>query len=371
VVEPFDPARAEAEAARLLGRPVTLIGVLGGGRNSRVCEIVSGGRRLALKTYHRRRAGDRDYVAAEYDALCFLWGLGERRIPAPLAADARAGYLITEFVEGDAVTAAAATPADLDQCAAFIVSLRQATAVPGSRSLPPASEACLSPAMHLEHIERRLLRLETAADLDALDGRPRVFVAQELRLALEGATRHAAEALDGDTDFQAQLPLELQTLSPSDFGFHNCRRRPTGELVFLDFEHFGWDDPAKLVCDVLLHPGMGLGPAAGQHFAARACAGLGDARLPRRVDALLPLVGLKWCTILLNEFLPGDLARRTFAGRQGDRGAVQEAQLAKARKMLDLVTGHLQPAATGRVSGRCRKKLPPELVAASRSAGNG
>ena len=52
--------------------------------------------------------------------------------------------------------------------------------------------------------------------------------------------------------------------------------------------------------------------------------------LAKRVETVYPLFGLKWITILLNEFVPEDLRRRRFAGI----AASQAAQLAKARRML-------------------------------------
>ena len=51
------------------------------------------------------------------------------------------------------------------------------------------------------------------------------------------------------------FPQRLRVLSPSDFGFHNALRRPDGTIVFVDFEYFGWDDPAKMMADAMLHPG--------------------------------------------------------------------------------------------------------------------
>ncbi|HBE94415.1 MAG TPA: hypothetical protein DDW80_03040 [Desulfovibrio sp.] len=63
-------------------------------------------------------------------------------------------------------------------------------------------------------------------------------------------------------------------------------------------------------------------------------AGLGDPGLRPRLAALLPLFGLKWCMILLNEFLAADFARRTFSGERRDRAEVLRRQLDKARAML-------------------------------------
>jgi hypothetical protein len=105
-------------------------------------------------------------------------------------------------------------------------------------------------------------------------------------------------------------------------------------LVFLDFEYFGWDDPAKTVADFLLHPGMQLSPALKQRFFPGMMAAFaGMPKLQHRVRAVRPLFALKWCSILLNEFTLEDRARRCFAG--GAQGAWNETvQLEKARRML-------------------------------------
>ena len=42
-------------------------------------------------------------------------------------------------------------------------------------------------------------------------------------------------------------------LSPSDVGFHNILRIKN-KLYFHDFEYAGWDDPYKLVVDILIQP---------------------------------------------------------------------------------------------------------------------
>ncbi len=61
--------------------------------------------------------------------------------------------------------------------------------------------------------------------------------------------------------------------------------------------------------------------------------------LPRRVESVYPLFGLKWCLILLNEFLPDPYLRRQFAVTTGvDRRALQLQQLEKAGHMLKRVT---------------------------------
>jgi hypothetical protein len=141
-----------------------------------------------------------------------------------------------------------------------------------------------------------------------------------------------------------EVLMEHRILSPSDFGFHNAIRRPDGSLVFIDFEYFGWDDPAKLVSDFLWHPAMQLSEAHKQQFVSGVARALNNhALLAQRLPVAYPLYGVKWCTILLNEFLPEHWARRTFAGDTRPRETVLAEQLHKARtlaaRIADLKVG--------------------------------
>jgi len=135
-----------------------------------------------------------------------------------------------------------------------------------------------------------------------------------------------------------QLPRERQTLSPSDIGFHNALRGADGTLAFVDFEYFGWDDPAKLVSDVLWHPGHTLAPHEALEFRARAAdIYSADPDFEVRLATLFPFFGLRWALIVLNEFLSSDRERREFAGKSGDRLEIEERQLAKARDLVERV----------------------------------
>ncbi|WP_320178460.1 hypothetical protein [Roseovarius pacificus] len=109
-------------------------------------------------------------------------------------------------------------------------------------------------------------------------------------------------------------------------------RRPDGTLFFLDFEYFGWDDPAKLISDFCWHPAMNLSGAQKRQFASGIAEIVPDRDLLlARLPAAHALFGLKWCTILLNEFLPHHWLRRTFAGDERSREVALTEQLEKSR----------------------------------------
>ena len=130
-------------------------------------------------------------------------------------------------------------------------------------------------------------------------------------------------------------------MSPSDYGFHNALRQDNGELVFLDFEYFGWDDPAKMISDFLLHPARMIDFSLKQQFFSEILAGFSENKtLSTRVKIVYPLFGIKWCLILLNEFIPEQLLRRGFADINPiDKRERQAQQLAKAKQMLTQIKG--------------------------------
>ncbi len=199
--------------------------------------------------------------------------------------------------------------------------------------MPPGSDPCFSGADLVAGIAGRRERLgEVAEDNKSL----RVFLSDRFDAVLEEATQQAVQNYEAaDMDFDAAIAEGARTLSPSDFGFHNARRREDGSLVFLDFEYFGWDDPAKLTADILLHPGMVISAEEDEQFRT----GLADIyrddeTYGARLSALWPLFGLRWCLILLNEFLPERWFRRVYADADRDREIAQARQLEKCGGML-------------------------------------
>jgi hypothetical protein len=325
----LDEATAVAQA--LVGDAVTVRRLVTGGRNSRIWRVTSGGRSFALKQYPSRRDDPRDRLSTEVGALRLMERHRIDTVPRVLGVDGEHGYALLSWIDGGDV--AAISDADIDAAIVFLAAIHGLRAAPWAAEQPPAAEACLSGGEIARQIQGRLARLREAAGdenelIDFIDN----SVAQ--RLALEGPKARSAVTAAG-LAFDAELPQEWRSLVPSDFGFHNSLRRPDGSLAFLDFEYFGWDDPVKLTADILLHPGRPLQPPQRQRFrqAARRLYG-GDPAFAERLSAYLPLFGLRWVVILLNEFIPERWQRRVLAGEPGRWSDVKARQLAHAREFL-------------------------------------
>ena len=336
----LDVSRPELEdtVSRILGRRVDSVHKLSGGHNSRVYSVTDGeGRQYVAKVYPSGGPNGRDRLDVEYGALQFLRRHGVECVPRTVGLDRDARSAIFEFVDGDSIPSPTVTTSDIDQAVDFLVCLASLRSAQDSVELPVASEACFSVQEIIENIELRESKLLAVRGEDSLYSDFHDFLDLEFVPAFEKIanwcrSRLESQGLSQDT----KLESEGRTLSPSDFGFHNALRSSDDRIVFLDFEYFGWDDPAKTISDFLLHPGMDLDSTLKSRFWDGIVDGLsGFGNLSRRVEMVYPLWGLKWCMILLNEFVPDLMAIREFSSEaQQDGDSSRERQLNKARRML-------------------------------------
>lgn len=318
--------------ARLLtGADVEDIVPATGGGNNRVFRISAGATAFALKCYPDRTSDTRDRLGAEFKSLGFLKDNGVEAVPAAIACDREKGAALYEWIDGEKIEASG--DGEIDAALAFMKTLSVIPQTPEAIALPLASEACLSAGELVRQIDDRVKHLQAEGVGDGLSEFLNCGLPSILERFLEQAER-AYEDLE--IGFDEDIPQPHRILSPSDFGLHNALRRSDGSIVFLDFEYFGWDDPVKLVSDFLLHPGQALSHPASEHFfrGAAALYGTKDAMFTRRLDALYPLYGIRWCLIILTEFLPNRMALRQLAGRHPDPDQARRDQLGKAQALL-------------------------------------
>jgi Phosphotransferase enzyme family len=305
---------------------------LKGGRNSRVFRVdCADGEVVAVKAYFRSARDRRDRMGCEFRALQLLQREGLREVARPLAADKERHIAIYEFIEGTQLDYSEIKAADIEQTIDFLACLKRIAADGVAGGFPPASEACFSIAAIFENLTARFESLERTASREPLLAH---FLEEEVIPFRKTAEQWCRDfCREHGIDPESEISIDARALSPSDFGFHNTLRRRDGRLAFLDFEYFGWDDPAKTISDFLLHPGMELPLALKQQFFAGAISVFSASpKIEARVRAAYPLFGLKWTTILLNEFTLDHGPRRSFAVGAGSWGPT--AQLEKARRLL-------------------------------------
>jgi hypothetical protein len=336
VSDTLEPAVAALLATLKRGTTVFRLEPLSASGNNRVFTVHCNGETLVLKWYFHDDSDTRDRLGAEYAFLTHAWNMGLRCIPQPLGNDPSTHLALYEFVEGYKLEAKQVDEPAMQQAAEFLAQLNSKQSRAVATALPQASEACFSIAAHFAMVDARLARLDSMPLESDVDRAAAEFVSRlnaywhgtKARL-LQGC---AALGLNPDT----ALPAVDRCLSPSDFGFHNALVRPNGSLCFIDFEYAGWDDPAKAVGDFFSHPGVAVPHAQFEPFLAQALAPFEEKeRLTARVRLLEPISQVKWCCIILNEFLPAAARRRNFANPGADDVARKQRQLDKATTLFE------------------------------------
>ncbi len=318
-------------ANALLVAPAAVEHLRGGGRNSRIYKVRCGAETFALKQYPSRQDDPRDRLGTEVAALELMQRHGIDVIPRVVAVDRDRNFVLLSWIDGDLVTEVG--DRDIDSAASLLSAIHALRHTPEASQQPPAAEACLSGA----EVDRQLkARLSGLAKLTGEEPALGAFLEGEVAPACERYVAIAKGLLEAKAlDFTTEIPQEMRSLVPADFGFHNSLRQGDGSLAYIDFEYFGWDDPVKLTADILLHPGVPLGPTQRDRFRSAAEQLYGeDESFAVRLEALLPLFGLRWVLILLNEFLPERWQRRVLAGAAESWDEAKARQLNKARAFL-------------------------------------
>ena len=310
------------------------------GKNSRVYRlIIEKQNSLVAKIYFQSKNDQRDRLNTERQALEFLWNHGLRDIPKIVHTDEKNGFTIFRFVEGKKIISSETDVNDIENVIGFLTQLKNLGKLQESLGLPTASEAFFTLKEIENNIEKRLNRLLLIQSNNTESRDLKTMLKKTFIPGFEKIKKWSRQkAIVTKVDYNAPISIDERILSPSDFGFHNALKLFDNKLVFLDFEYFGWDDPAKLIIDFVLHPAMNISEDLKSYFVNEIIIRFQITNLLSRVKIMYPLLGLKWCMILLNEFLPNEFERRDFACQyRKEKSKIRAIQLAKSEKMFDFI----------------------------------
>ena len=280
---------------------------IGGRGNSGIYKVkTTKGRVAALKIYAQEIGHNRLY--SEYEGLRLLNETGLMNISSPIGCAPDLGVGLYDWVDGKVVD----TPnvKDIDQALLLVEQLYDVRLLTKWKDFPNASAAVFC-GKDLENqiTDRFELLMSNGPELSVLHE----FLNCELRPIISEIVEWGRLNWPKRYAYDKKLPLESRTLSPSDFGFHNTLRNEAGKIIFIDWEYFGWDDPAKLVGDFLLHPAMNLSQEMKSTWLSGAVKIFGHEIMPR-LRVFWPYLALCWCLILLNEYRRDVWVRRATAG---------------------------------------------------------
>jgi len=301
-----------------------------GGGNNKAYLVQTKSEKYLAKVYYSHPDDLRDRLGNEFLFLTYAWNIGLRCIPKPILSSVENNIGLYEFLEGRKLTPSELSRQHVLKAACFIRDLNQGEKK--DKSLPSASEACFSIEQHLLMIDYRFKKLQTIQLDSELNKQAYAFISEleqkwcEIKTSITSKTKSLSEELNS----------EDRCISPSDFGFHNALITDNGSINFIDFEYAGWDDPAKMVGDFFTQPEV---PVSLEYFDEFISEALSYSKnkdlLIERTHLLFPIFQVKWCCILLNEFLPSSAKRRQFAKSDFVPELNKKLQLKKALQIFD------------------------------------
>ena len=302
--------------------------------NNRVYRMETPEGTFLVKHYFQHPDDPRDRFAAERAFYSCLWNAGVRRTPEPVQWLIEERLAVFEFIFGEKPRIA--TPAMVREALDFFREMNAGRQSPDATRLSMASEACFSLREHLDCVGCRVARLDQIEAETEIDRMAAEFVTERLTPAWRKTGGYIASGTSHG-ELEAKLPETARCISPSDFGFHNSMLTRHGKLRFFDFEYAAWADPAKTVCDFFCQPAVPVDHSHLEEFLGWLLQIFPGPGLEKRVKFLMPLYQVKWCCIILNEFLPTSAARRRFAYSGANEAKRKGEQLARAEKLCSAI----------------------------------
>ncbi|NOX34935.1 MAG: aminoglycoside phosphotransferase family protein [Deltaproteobacteria bacterium] len=317
--------------AGITARHCEIIPLQGG--NNRVYRLIADNDQYILKRYYVSHDDHRSRLSAEYIFLEFVREISVRNVPKPVFCDPARHLALYQYIEGKKPGKNEIGKMHVINALNFIeaINIRNDTDTRSALRIGMASDYCPHIREYVNSVNERVKRLSLISFDAQINKRAKEFIFntvipewEKIKAKIRNSKRKYPDLLEADL-----------ILSPSDFGFHNSIVNPAGDIFFIDFEYAGWDDPLKMVCDFFCQPERPVPLKYLEYFIERTERMVCPAYDFRgKIMLLLPLFRIKWCCIVLNDFLNIDFKRRQYAFFNEDR---REKQLAKA---LDYFARH-------------------------------
>lgn len=306
------------------------------GGNSLIFCVETEAQKLAVKIYPPHHTDQRNRLDVETKTYQFLNKYSIPSIPRLVTTHDTLRWLIIEWIEGEKIDSY--SDSDIQQAIQFITCVHKSRTLSGADTLPLAAEACLSLEILINQIDDRLTKLTSLQCEHHLNH----FLTSKFSSCYFDIRNTSIKyCLQNSDSISSELKQECRSLIPADFGFHNAIRNHDGKLSFFDFDYFGWDDPVKLLSDIIWHPKMQLDSVHIQQF-IEALSNIyqDDPFFMHRLNYMLPLIGLRWVLILLNEYNPKYKASHEHLHNNMDHNQRKIIQLKLAEQLLDKVASN-------------------------------
>jgi hypothetical protein len=288
---------------------------------------------VLVKQYTSDSDDAENKLEREFSMLTFLWDHNIRCIPEPLIADTLQRTAIYRYIEGKPIPVHEIDNSNIIELTHILIQMWQLRLIPRARLLSNAFDASFTIKQYVETIHLHINKFTSIPQSDSHAVAIHSFINSELIPFFTVMAENAAKK----PYYSFTINTNMRTISPSDIGFHTILRIPNGELFFPDFEYSGWDDPVRMVADTLIQPANPLN-LNHQRLLLKSIKELLHPieSVVERMEYVYPLIGIQWCLILLNNFLPAHVQKNPYSIQYFNNDNKNE-QIVKAAKLLNTI----------------------------------
>lgn len=305
------------------------------GNNNKLFRLDSNkGYQLLLKIYYE---DDRLRLQREFDAFYFLNQKKFLHIPKAFVKNDEYHFAAYSFEQGNSKSNKAISSSDIRIMAKFIAKLHKIRKEQIQVIFRPAVFACFSLQNYIDNIHFRSQKYFDYIATGNAHQKIQAFhkqqdIEQSIKLLIKDAIGNLTEE-----ELRQTLPDNQQGLSPVDFGPHNMIFKEDGEIVFIDFEYFGWDDPAREIGDFVNHDQTKDIPKDLKKLFIKSYIQQISASgaFIRRLQIVIKLIAIEWLSIHLYAMTPEKMSARRFADNNFSDDSYLDEQIAKFQERMN------------------------------------
>ncbi len=275
--------------------------IINEGRNNKVFKIIFRNKNYILKFYDKELNNSKSRFLREVEFYKYIKKIKYKNTASIIDHSKKELYILFTFIKGNKISKINSN--HYNQINNFLKFInKNKTTYPLT-----AIDACLSIKDHINLLEKKFSKL---SKIISINKSLNTFYNSQLLIKKSQVLSEIYSNLT-ESIINKKYSKNKLVVSPSDFGFHNIKLHQK-EIFFFDFEYSGLDDPLKLICDLIAHPYPDF-----EMSKSKINKLLKNFELSQKdifiFNLLLPLHKLKWCLIILNDFIPEKKLQREFS----------------------------------------------------------
>jgi len=297
--------------------------------NNLVYKVTTKNKNYLLKCYLPQQTDSRSRLLHEILFYGYAESIGLNKTPKLIASEQSSKLALFQFVESHQQIIDNVRQEDVDQLALFFLKLNHERFSPAAKNLPKAFEAFFTVNEHLQYVNNRVQQLLQIKSFKEVDRELLEMIERQLVPMWEDL-KNNIHAKCVELSFNGDEPIAEpeRCISPSDFGLHNCIHNTEEELVFIDFEEAGWDEPARMLSELFTQATLPIPFGYFEDFTAKTLSLFPTPRLHLiRTALLLPVYQIKSFANVANRILKHH--------SHSDKEAVESKEILEARRLLE------------------------------------